>query len=89
MTQSITNRDGQQEEAMQVSDELAVIIAIWCHGLVIDEIDPFTGDRQSGVNVPTSEGIKRASRGDWVIKKEDKTFDVKKPNEFLHHSMET
>lgn len=70
-------------EAMQVSPELVRAIATWCHGIVVEEINPETDERYPALNVQCGDEVKRASQDDWVIKKEDGSFDVKKPNEFL------
>lgn len=78
------NKHGK-ESAMQFSPELANIVAIWCNGALVEEIDPETNERFPALNVQCGEDVKRASIGDWVVKKEDKTFEVMGPNEYLAH----
>ena len=76
---------GEPVQSMLVSEQLANVISVWCSGVVVEEIDPFDSNkRQPGINVPCKDEVKRASIGDYVIKREDKTFDVIKPNEFQH-----
>ena len=75
---------GERVQAMLMTDELATVITVWCGGLLVQEIDPFTAAVQPGINVPCKDEVKRASLGDYVIRKEDKTFDVVKPNAFKH-----
>lgn len=77
--------DGEPVRSMMLSPQLATVISVWCGGTVVEEIDPFDPEkRQPGINVPCKDEIKRASLGDYVIRREDKTFDVVGPNEFKH-----
>lgn len=75
--------DKPEEEAMLLTPELVTVVSVWCHGVIVDEIDPETFISYPALNVQCGDEVKRASLNDWVIKKEDGTFDVKKPNEFL------
>jgi hypothetical protein len=85
MTDFYHDENGHQIQAMLLSPELVTVISVWCGGVVVEEIDPFDVEkRYPALNVPTSEGPKRASLGDYVIKHEDKTFGVVKPNKFQH-----
>lgn len=74
-----------KESAMLVSPELVTIISVWCGGIIVEEINPETDERYPALNIQCGEEVKRASLGDWVIKKEDRTFDVMGPNEYLQH----
>lgn len=56
-------------EAMQLSNLNAEAVAQWCGGQLVEEISA-VDDRQKfvGINIPTLEGVMRASEGDFVIK---------------------
>jgi hypothetical protein len=84
MYDDFTHISGEKVEAMLLTPELATVISVWCSGVLVEEIDPFNGNRQPGINVPCKDEVKRASVGDRVIRREDKSFDVIKPNEFVH-----
>lgn len=85
MAEFFHDEDGHRVQAMLLSSELATVISVWCGGVLVEEIDPFdVNQRYPAINVPTPEGPKRASLGDYVIKHEDKTFGVVKPNKFNH-----
>ena len=73
-----------KESAMQLNPELVTVVSVWCGGVIVEEIDPETNERYPALNVQCGEEVKRASLGDWIIKREDKTFDVVGPNEFSH-----
>jgi hypothetical protein len=65
------------EQHMIVTPEFVKVVAAWCKGVQTEEIDPFDSTkRYPALNVPTNDGAKRASLGDYVIKKEDGSFDV-------------
>lgn len=56
-------------EAYQLSKLNAEALAIWCGGRMVEEIDAVTPtDTYVGVNIPTLEGVMRASEGDYIIK---------------------
>lgn len=63
-------------EARQITSwETAKAIATWCGGKVVEEIDPFDEKKtHPGVNIPTLEGIVRASEGDYVIRHKSGNF---------------
>ena len=85
MADPFVDEAGNHIQAMEVSPQLVKVISVWCGGLEVEEIHPFDNQtRYPAINVPTPEGVKRASIGDHVIKRSDKTFDVVKPNEFQH-----
>lgn len=84
MVDSYLNREGDEEQAMLLTPELITVVSVWCGGLIVEEIDPFdNSQRYPALNVQCGDKVKRASLGDWIIKKENNTFDVKKPKEFL------
>lgn len=75
----------EDDTAMLLTGELVTVISVWCHGVIVEEINPENGERYPALNVQCGEDVKRASLGDWVVKTGPDTFDVKKPNEFLHY----
>jgi hypothetical protein len=78
--------DGERIQAMLMSPELATVISVWCHGQIVEEIDPFdNNNRFPAINLATREGVSRASQGDYVIKHSDGTFEVKKPGAFVRN----
>jgi hypothetical protein len=82
MTQSqdYINDDGEQVQAMLMSNELITVISAWCHGVVVEEIHPHDDQQRfPALNLETRTGAARASLGDYVIKHADGTFEVKKP----------
>ena len=56
-------------EARQVTEDfvVAIDIAKWCQGKLVEEINPETGDKTPGINVGTMFGVKRASVGDYIV----------------------
>lgn len=81
----MTNEPG---DAMQLTPDNVTVVSVWCHGVVVEEIDPETNERFPALNVQCGEDVKRASLKDWVIKKDDGTFDVKQPKAYLRHLLE-
>jgi hypothetical protein len=54
-------------------------IAEWCGGKVVQQHDALDhGVITEGVNVPTPVGVKRAQRGDMVIRQHDGSFVIEK-----------
>lgn len=52
-------------------------LAQWCGGRAIEDYDALTRDgKQVGINVPTLDGVERASEGDYILKDEDGRFFV-------------
>lgn len=82
MIQDYMGPDGESVTAMRLEPELVTVVSIWCHAVIVEEIDPITQERFPALNVQCKGEVKRASLGDYVIKKETGAFDVKKPNEF-------
>jgi hypothetical protein len=86
MSDKYISSDGEQVQAMRMDPELVTVISVWCHGNVIEEIDPFdNATRFPGINLRTREGVSRAQLGDYVIKHGDGTFEVKKPSAFIRN----
>lgn len=77
--------DGEMVTTMRLSPELVTVVSVWAGAVIVEEIDPENGTRYPALNVQCGDEVKRASLDDYVIKKEDGTFDVKKPNEFIRH----
>lgn len=70
-------------EANELTKENAEAVAVWCGGRLIEEIDPHTPtNRYVGINIPTLEGMMRASEGDYVIKGVQGEFYPCKPSIF-------
>lgn len=56
-------------EAVQLSADNVNEVAEWCGGLQVEEVDYDEGKtKHVGINIPTLEGNKRASEGDFVVK---------------------
>lgn len=56
-------------EAIKIEPESVQRAALWCGGFEVTEVDPKTKSLVFvALNIPTSEEIKRASLGDYVIK---------------------
>jgi hypothetical protein len=86
MADGYISSDGEQVQAMRLDRELVTILSVWCHGRIVEEIDPFDADNKfPAVNLETREGVSRASLGDYVIKHSDGTFEVKKPGAFVRN----
>jgi hypothetical protein len=73
--------DGGPVTVMRLDPELVTVVSVWCHAVIVEEIDPETGTRYPALNVQCKDEVKRASLGDYVLKGAN-GFDVKKPNEF-------
>lgn len=55
-------------EAVRLNEENAAMVAAWCGGEVIEEINPEHPDeKQPGINITTPKGVKRASLHMYVI----------------------
>lgn len=56
-------------QATQLSPATAKDLAEWCGGQLVEEIDPLDSNKKFvAINLPTLEGARRASEGDWVVK---------------------
>jgi hypothetical protein len=70
-------------QAVQLEPHKAAEIANWCGGEVVEEIDALDPDKRFvGINIPTLEGVMRASQGDYVIKSVKGEFYPCKPDIF-------
>lgn len=69
-------------EAIQITPDSVHRAALWCGGRETEEIDDETGERTVGLNVPTLEGVDRASHGWYVVKDVNGEFKVKSPGQF-------
>lgn len=71
--------------ALMLRADNATVISAWARAVVVEEVDPFDADKKfPALNVQCGDSVKRASLGDYVLKHDDGTFDVKKPMEFMH-----
>lgn len=73
--------------AIQLSNENVPTVLDFCGGVEVEEIDCSDSKKRfKGVNVPTLEGVKRASikptGGDWIYKR-DGSFNVMTNIQFL------
>lgn len=72
--------------AIMLRDDNADVLAKWSRGVQVEEIDPFDAEKKfPGLNVQCGDTVKRASLGDFVIKHEDGTYDVKTQLDFIKH----
>lgn len=64
-------------EARILTAENANMLTAWCGGRQVNEQDALSPHINTpGINVPTNDGVKRASMGDTIIRKNDGTFEV-------------
>ncbi len=78
-------KDGELVNAEQLTQENGNQLAQWCEGVLVQEIDPFDSERTfNGINVPTANGAKRCSLGDYIVKDELNWFYVVARYEFEH-----
>jgi hypothetical protein len=86
MADDYISSDGEQVQAMRLDPELVTVLSVWCHGNIVEEIDPFSGEKFPAINLRTQhDTVSRANLGDYVIKHEDGSFEVRKPGAFLQH----
>lgn len=72
--------NGQQVQSMLLTPELVTVVSVWSHARIVEEIDPHdSSKRYPALNVQCGDEVKRASLGDYVVKKADGTFDVMGP----------
>jgi hypothetical protein len=77
------NDQGERVTARQVTQDSITVISVWCHGQTVVEHDALDHEMTfPALNVPTSDGPKRASQGDYIVRYDDGSFDVKKAYEF-------
>lgn len=64
-------------EARTVTVENAAELVAWCGGRGVVERDALDETKTfPGINVPTKNGVERASLGHMIIKQNDGTFEV-------------
>lgn len=65
-------------EARTLTERNAEELAEWCGGKAVIERDALDFTPSPGINVPVGKGlgVKRASLGDIIIRKDDGTFEV-------------
>ena len=73
--------DGERVTAACLEPETVLVIAQWCFGATVEEIDPFSGERFPALNVQCKNEVKRASLYDYIVR-EKNGFDVMKPASF-------
>lgn len=67
-------------EAVKLTPETVRDVVLWSGGVEVEEIDPIDSRKKFvGINIPTREGVKRASQGDYVCKQEGDFFVVPGP----------
>lgn len=70
-------------EANLVAPETYEAVAIWCGGVSVLEHNALDhAETYAAINVPTSSGMKRASEGDWIIRRPTGDFYPVKPERF-------
>ena len=70
-------------EAIQLSVETAERAAVWTGGRIVEEIDPINSTKRFvALNIPTLEGVQRASDGDYVVRSLGGEFSVMRAREF-------
>lgn len=74
---------GERVHARQLTADSITVISVWCHGQTVVEHDALDYDMTfPALNVPTADGPKRASQGDYIVRLGDGSFDVCKAYEF-------
>ena len=73
-------------EAVRLTEDNATMVAAWCGGELIEEIDPeHPEETQPGINIRTPKGTKRASLHMYVIKYGNQFFvDNNRPFEMKY-----
>lgn len=70
-------------EANELTHENVEAVALWCGGVSVVEHDALDHNLTFfGINVPTSNGIKRAQEGDYIVRQLIGDFIVVKSYEF-------
>lgn len=70
----VKSQTGLVVEALQVNEETVDVISNWASARIIEETDPISGEKLEALNVPTPDGTKRASRGNYVVKMNGRFF---------------
>lgn len=64
-------------EAKTLTQNNALELAAWCQGRAVVEHDALDHSKTSpGINVPTVDGVERASLGDMIIRNNDGSFRI-------------
>lgn len=75
-------------EAVQLTAENVKAASFWSGGTEVVEIDPFDDSiRFAALNVETPDGVKRASEGDWIVRRGPE-FTVVGPFDFSFRFVE-
>ena len=72
-------------EAVKLTADNVAVVAGWCGGRQVSEIDMF--DKNTvfvAINIPTLNGVERASEGQYVLKDSDGVVSVMCSEEFEH-----
>lgn len=73
------NDQGERVTARQLTADSVTVISVWCHAEVVAEHDALDYDMTfQALTVPTPDGPKRASQGDYIVRMSDGSFDVQK-----------
>lgn len=74
---------GNRVTARQLTADSITIISLWSGAQPVVEHDALDYEMTfQALNVPTNEGPKRASQGDYIVRLDDGSFDVRKAYEF-------
>lgn len=77
------NDAGERVTARQLTADSITVISVWCQGVPVVEHDALDHDVTfQALTVPTSDGPKRASQGDYIVRLSDGSFDVRKAYQF-------
>lgn len=75
--------EGNKVTARQVTQDSITVISVWCHAPVVSEQDALMPEVvYQALNVPTNDGPRRASDGNFVVRHSDGSFEVVKAYEF-------
>lgn len=77
------NDAGEHVSAAQLRPDNITVVSVWSGAVPVVEHDALDYEMTfPALNVPTRDGTKRASQGDYVIRLADGSFDVRKAYEF-------
>lgn len=69
--------------ALELTKENVEQLALSCAGMIVEEIDSLDPTiRFVGINVPTVNGVQRASEGDYIVQGSKGEFYIYKPEYF-------
>lgn len=79
----VTKEEHYTVEANLLTAENAEAVAVWCGGIAVIEHDALDhGVTYAAINVPTSDGPKRAQEGDWIVRQPTGFFEPMKYERF-------